>query len=296
MTQQTYKYDEISTDASEVIKAQLVENTGKHLLDSGDAYGRHWQQNQDNPPWERPAYIVSDGYVVHNVYHYLNDNVSRNQACIDIERALHAFAFSDEYRNEGWRVCIDDFVNAIHNHGFDLPFAEDLDDDALETLYIFADEIEPKVSTWNTYNQEVHTLTQCILGHDLGGLYGEYVAVQIHNGADVRGGYTAPRIYQKRDEILYPMEFSYNVNDIDWYEAESTLYDATDLLYQPTVDEDEMYEFIMERADPDHLDNIPADSIKALVRDLAQRARNDEYVQGAVWRHEDAALYRVDVF
>lgn len=296
MTQQTYKYDEISTDATEVIKSQLVENTGKHMLDSGDAYGRHWQQNQDHPPWEQPAYIVHDGYVVHNVFNYLQDNVSRDRACVDIERALFAFAYSDEYRRDGWRVCITDFAEAVANHGWDIAGSEDLDDDTLETVYGYADVLGPEVSTWNTFNQETHSLTQCILGHDFGDLYGEFVAVQIHNGADIRGGYTAPRIYTKRDELLHPMEFGYSVRDIDWYEAESTLYDAKNLLYQPTVDEDEMYEFIMQQADPEQLNSIPNDSIRDLVQDLAQRARNNDHVKGAVWYHHKAALYHVDVF
>jgi hypothetical protein len=92
------------------------------------------------------------------------------------------------------------------------------------------------------------------------------------------------------------MEFGYSVRDIDWYEAESTLYDAKNLLYQPTVDEDEMYEFIMQQADPEQLNSIPNDSIRDLVQDLAQRARNNDHVQGAVWYHHKAALYHVDVF
>lgn len=296
MTQQTYKYDEISTDASEVIKAQLIENTGKHLLDSGDAYGRHWQQNQDNPPWERPAYIVRDGYVVHNVYDYLNDSVSRDRTCIDIERALFAFAYSDEYRRDGWRVCIEDFAEAVADHGWDIPGSEDLDDDTLDTVYSWADVLGPDVSTWNTYNQEYHTLTQCILGHTFGDLYGEFVAVQIHNGADVRGGYTAPRIYRKDVDVLYPMEFSFNAPAVDWYDAESCIYDDPDLLYQTEIDEDEMYDFIQERAEPEDLRGIPEGDIKAMVQDIAERAIQNDYQQGGVFRYHKGGLYNVEVF
>ena len=32
---------------AEVIADMLRENTGKHFLDSGGAYGRHWERNQD---------------------------------------------------------------------------------------------------------------------------------------------------------------------------------------------------------------------------------------------------------
>lgn len=30
----------------EIIKNMMCENTGKNLLDSGDAYGRHYEENQ----------------------------------------------------------------------------------------------------------------------------------------------------------------------------------------------------------------------------------------------------------
>ena len=30
----------------EVIYQMLIESTGQHMLDSGGAYGRHWERNQ----------------------------------------------------------------------------------------------------------------------------------------------------------------------------------------------------------------------------------------------------------
>ena len=32
----------------EIIKNMMCEDTGKSLLDSGDAYGRHYEENQEN--------------------------------------------------------------------------------------------------------------------------------------------------------------------------------------------------------------------------------------------------------
>lgn len=296
MSQQRYKYDPISSDAEPVIKAQLTENTGKHMLDSGGAYGRHWQQNQDNPPWDRPEYIIRDGYVVHNVYDYLMNNVSRSETCVAIERALHAFAYSEEYRRDGWRACITHFADAVHNHEWDIPGASDLDDETLETVYGWSDELGPEVHTWNTYNQEFHTLTQCILGHDFGDFYGEFVAVQIHNGMDVRGGYTAPRIYHKDDETLFPFEFSFNVNEVGFHQAESTVYDHADLLYQSEIDEAGLYDFLIERAAAEDIEGIPEEDIDAMVRDVAQRAIQTDYWQGGVFLHDKGGLHNVDIY
>ncbi len=36
----------ISEQSGRVILGQLRENTGRHMLDSGGAYGRHWERNQ----------------------------------------------------------------------------------------------------------------------------------------------------------------------------------------------------------------------------------------------------------
>ena len=43
MTDIEYTQDTRSTD--EVIVAMLTENTGRHFLDSGGAYGRNWERN-----------------------------------------------------------------------------------------------------------------------------------------------------------------------------------------------------------------------------------------------------------
>ena len=73
-----------TTDADEVIRSQLQENTGRHLLDSGGAYGRNWEENQDNPPWEQPEWNVDDSFVTHNVYHYLKQRATRDSGAVAI--------------------------------------------------------------------------------------------------------------------------------------------------------------------------------------------------------------------
>ena len=36
------------TDTQKLVYAMLTENTGRHMLDSGGAYGRNWERNQAN--------------------------------------------------------------------------------------------------------------------------------------------------------------------------------------------------------------------------------------------------------
>ena len=33
-------------ELKQVVYSMITENTGRHMLDSGGAYGRHWERNQ----------------------------------------------------------------------------------------------------------------------------------------------------------------------------------------------------------------------------------------------------------
>ena len=36
----------MATETQKMLARMLTENTGRNILDSGDAYGRHWEKNQ----------------------------------------------------------------------------------------------------------------------------------------------------------------------------------------------------------------------------------------------------------
>ena len=40
--------EEIKQATEKVIREMLTESTGRHMLDSGGIYGRHWEKNQQN--------------------------------------------------------------------------------------------------------------------------------------------------------------------------------------------------------------------------------------------------------
>lgn len=246
-----------STDATEVIRSQLTENTGRHLLDSGSAYGRHWEENQDNPPWEQADFNVDSSFVTHNVYDYMDRRFSRDRSCVALEMALYAFAYSDEYSSTAWLRTQEAFADGILGREFTAPMLGSLGlpDEAVEQVLGVSDELvydghgsrdkhNDSAMTYNTYNGEWHGLSQCLQGTNLGGPYAEYVLLQVHGGCDIRGGYTSPRVYLA-DDCWIPGELFYSCHQCDWQEAESVLgYDNEDLIYQRTIDPGELAEHI----------------------------------------------------
>ena len=45
----------------DVLKATLLENTGRHFMDSGGAYGRAWQENQGRDFASEPEAMIAEG-------------------------------------------------------------------------------------------------------------------------------------------------------------------------------------------------------------------------------------------
>jgi len=227
-------------DAVDVIRAQLTENTGKHLLDSGSAYGRHWEENQETPPWERPAWDVGDGYVTHNVYHWMERSFGRDRTAVALETALYAFGHTDDQKREPWLRSAESFRDRILDGAlteYDLREWGVPDEFIADVLGVQRDlrGTEPGF-TFNTYNGECHSLSQVIQGVVLGGPYAEYAFVQVHQGADVRGGYTGPRAFTSVMGGWVPHELEFRCLNCDWVDYESCLYGSDELLYQRSVD------------------------------------------------------------
>jgi len=268
-----------TTDAEEVIKAQLTENTGRHLLDSGSAYGRHWEENQDNPPWEQPAYTVNESWVTPNVFHYLLETCGRDETAVALETALYAHAYSDERKRDSWLTCMESFADAFVNGEFHRPALSALGvpDEAIESVlgrqaqHQSDRRAESHSMTHNTYNGEFSTLSQCLQGTTLGGPYAEYAIIQVHGGCDVRGGYTAPRVYNTHAGWV-PHEGSYYCNKCGWSEAEScTAYnDGDQTVFARDRDFDETWW-------------DTADDAEGVRRDAFEAALDNDHVAGAIF-------------
>lgn len=194
-----------STDTPEttesVLAGMLKENTGTHMLDSGGAYGRHWQRNQVRDfEAEKPSNLEFSVYnskpeiaVMHNVYHWLKERC-HFEAELD---ALFHGEFLEEVDpddDKHWLELMEEFPDWLAKY-------EDEDGDIVygESTGFYG---EGEPITINTHNEE-ELLSQILQFKYFCNVQGEFIALQIHGGADVRGGYTKPRIFSvgRRSEL-----------------------------------------------------------------------------------------------
>lgn len=160
----------------------LTTSTGSALCDSGDAYGRHWEKNKkksiedfENEPavtvdeWNRENWEdSSDIALTVSLYHHLNESLE-----------------------------LDDTCNAFN----ELP-CEDWDSDVYGTSQNQIEWLTEKGfkigDSWNSYNGESN-LSQVVQGTNVtneNDISNEYILLQIHQGCDVRGGYTDAKLFK----------------------------------------------------------------------------------------------------
>jgi hypothetical protein len=166
----------------DVLIAMLTENTGRHMLDSGGAYGRNWERNGGMTveaamavpevhveTWERDGTTVVE-YCTLDLFHFLR------QRC-DFDAVLDAqfreFAMSDEYREENWFTCLDAWLDSIGAR--------------------FQGDPPMVVNTYNGEDNLSQVIQYAIFDHPE--TDDPIAAIMIHGGCDVRGGYTAPRMF-----------------------------------------------------------------------------------------------------
>ena len=155
----------------------LTENTGRHILDSGGEDGRSWQRNQSKSLDDfrnEPQTVFDTKYydATVSLFHHL----------------VGKLTYSEEYTEEFY------------------DWAGNRDVSWLELMETFPDSMGwRKLFTENSYNRE-SLLSQVIqyTVYDTGSEL--LVALQVHGGADVRGGYTRPRIFSIDDEYSLVME------------------------------------------------------------------------------------------
>jgi hypothetical protein len=185
-------YDPANDRTREVLREMLKENTGRHKLDSGGAYGRNWERNSaedfDSHPnaeadwaistWRKDAPPSLEANVTLDLYHFLAERLEFLP-----ERQGELDAIAEENPDESW------FEIAAH-------YVEHLGE--LHDLHGPMGSSEPM--TVNTYNHE-SLLSQTIQytlvedpGEQDGGTY--LCILQVHGGCDVRGGYTAPKVFR----------------------------------------------------------------------------------------------------
>ncbi len=169
-------------DIKQTIFGMLKTNTGTHMLDSGGASGRAWQRNADKTleSFETEPLITGnkeDGETI-SLFHYLTE---------------HAGLSLDSTCNEYNDLPCKDWESDIY--GVSKAQKKWLKENGFTVLESF-----------NSYNGEQY-LSQVIQGTYItqdGTSIADYVLLQVHQGADVRGGYTDAKMFKVEEGGLLP--------------------------------------------------------------------------------------------
>jgi hypothetical protein len=200
----------MTDQTGEILREMLTENTGSHFLDSGgtpqyDAngnyvgsthgYGRNHERNALRDfEAEKAAFVKFNVYrdnqldleIGINTYHWLKERLEYDA---EMDELFHGRFLEevDPDDDKSWLALMEEFPGWLEAQ-------EDEDGDRVYGEFggIYG---EGEPFTVNTYNGE------CLLDQTLQFTYfcgnaGEFVLLQIHGGADVRGGYTRPRVFQ----------------------------------------------------------------------------------------------------
>lgn len=220
----------------EVIRNMMCEDTGRNLLDSGDTYGRHYEENKKNGIMTGPQKV-----------NFWTDDKKETEL-IPIIPLYDFLTYSLEIDEEA-NIYNNRFYNYIDAHDLDPYSVVDIEDTikVIGECSGYAD-----LEIINTYNYGSH-LSQgihFILFSD--GFDNIYVCLQIHNGCDVRGGYTLPKIFYVKDPEYFITGTTdaritcgcrnynyYDYGSIEMYDGEDYIYINDEYIFNHTyVDDD----------------------------------------------------------
>ncbi len=209
----------MNLELKETIAAMMTENTGKHMLDSGGAYGRNWQRNAgltvddfeampaaileiDLRKWQDKPH--ADMMLSVNIYHKLTSGILELD---DLCRKFNAMSVDD------WKSALNGVSDSGENWLSDRGFVWD-----------------DRHCGFNTYNFE-NNFSQILAGNFIARdtEYGEinYVLLNIHGGCDARGGYTDAKLFKLhdyaetydllRDDCGFSVETDNGYLSLDWH-------------------------------------------------------------------------------
>jgi hypothetical protein len=191
-----YLFDKV--DVKKTIYKMLTENTGTHFLDSGGASNRNWQRNQ----------IKTIKDFQDEPEATLSFDVSGDD--IDLDFNVSVFHKLSKVLDE-CKICKD--FNSMKVNNWDSQNYMGVSKEGEKFLNSFGFSKLEDNETWNTYNWD-NCFSQVVQGTNLiseCSKFGEnYVLIQIHQGADVRGGYTDAKLFIISDGLDFN---HYSVHD-----------------------------------------------------------------------------------
>lgn len=202
----------------DLIYKMMTTNTGAHMLDSGGAYGRNWERNQKKSIED----FRSEPEAILEISKYKDDFEAIPR--ISLFHHLVKTLSQDELCREFNDLPCDDWDGDY--------YGVSAEGDAWLTEHGFCE-----INSFNSYNYDSN-LSQVIQG-TWGEFDGEpYVLLQVHQGCDVRGGYTDAKLFKIDDDHSFSSEnamFSFADNEsLDFYGGDFVNYEGQ------SVDKDEM--------------------------------------------------------
>jgi len=194
----------------DLIYTMMTTNTGAHMCDSGGQGGRHWERNGTKTleDFRNEAEAVlniskyQDGFEAYpriSLFHHLVKTLSQDELCRE---------FND--------LPCDDWNGSY--------YGVSSEGDAWLTDHGFCE-----INSFNSYNYD-SALSQVIQG-TWGEFDGEpYVLLQVHQGCDVRGGYTDAKLFKIDDDFSFSSErCSFMLGEkesLDFYGIDMTNYEG----------------------------------------------------------------------
>jgi len=166
----------ITNNTAEVLAGMFTENTGRDLLDSGMSNGRNWQRNSGRTSSEflsapRVIFDGDDAYL--DAFQFLNERLTYEPELDSVFQAY--YDTSDDYASDD----IELWPQTMGATGVNVILTANYDEALSQTLQFSHFE----------YNGT------------------EYVLLQVHGGADIRGGYTRPKLFSVNDDLsIYDFE------------------------------------------------------------------------------------------
>lgn len=203
-------------DINKVIEDLLKEEIGHYLGDSGGAYGYIYERNREEGILKglHPVGEYTNGNkrsidVTIPVYDFLTYNLIKDNDTIQFEKDLFK-----EFSNNGFEPSeIYEVETYLKGEGSE--------------LFGISETGITSISYTNTYNYEEY-LSQTLLYVTFRWNGDDYVLLSIHNGCDVRSGYTKPQLFKLRDVEYFIMGQSDRFCQCDCGLNDYTIYGIDD--------------------------------------------------------------------
>lgn len=191
-------------ETDQALLSMLRENTGRQLCDSGSAYGRHWERNQEltlelakaRPHSSYTAYLTRDGKasfdITIDLFHWLRSRVNYEAG---LDKLFNEFVAADE-TSDSYRQLVINWCKSLNGkyvnfiHGKIIDNEDEVDNSGWVIKAKPQGEDGPNLDVIYTYNHENYlsqdiqlTLFRLDTKRSHGWLY---LALQVHNGCDAK--------------------------------------------------------------------------------------------------------------